>query len=461
MLRKALFILSGNAAAFFFLLVRYLVIARLIPVADYGVAATFAMAIAVVEMASTLGLQQQIVQAKEGDDHRFQAALQGFQVFRGLLAGAGLFLVAGPLARFLGIPEVAWAYQFMALVPVLNALQHFDIHRMNRQMRFGPMLLTGAVPSVVALSIVWPLSYWFGDWRIMLWSVLAQAAFGAITSHLCAERPYRLAWDRQIIAGSLRFGWPLLLNAMLMFFVFQGDKLIVAKAMGMEALAVFSMGMTLTLTPTLVLAKSVQNLFLPKLSQARDTPQFEFNVLRTLQVVSLSALVFIFVVASLGVPFVQLVLGENYSSLSPLLIWFALAQGARLTKVGFATLALSIERTSNAMAANLVRCLALPVCWWIAQTTGNIVHILAIGMAAEMLGVFLSMWLALRGLDFAIWKMVAWQCLVALVIVAVSIVEWKSQAVGLNSMVLLTCGIGILGTYGLSTYLFKNIEKVD
>jgi hypothetical protein len=82
MFRSALLILSGNAAASLLLLARNLIIARLIPVADYGVASTFAIAMAVVEMASALGLQQQIVQARNGEDPRFQSALQGFQVLR-------------------------------------------------------------------------------------------------------------------------------------------------------------------------------------------------------------------------------------------------------------------------------------------------------------------------------------------------------------------------------------------
>ena len=107
MFRSALLILSGNAAASLLLLARNLIVARLIPVADYGVASTFAVAMAVVEMMSALGLQQQIVQAKEGEDPRFQAALQGFQLLRGVISGVALFAIAGPMADFLGIPEAA------------------------------------------------------------------------------------------------------------------------------------------------------------------------------------------------------------------------------------------------------------------------------------------------------------------------------------------------------------------
>ena len=393
MFRSAILLLSGNAFASLLLLARNLIVARLIPVEDYGIAATFAVAMAVVEMMSALGLQQQIVQAKEGDDPHFQAALQGFQVLRGVISGAALFLIAGPLARFLGIGEVAWAYQALALVPVLNALQHFDIHRMNRQMVFGPMLMTGAAPALLSVLAVWPLSVWSGDYRVMLYAILIQAAVGALTSHLVAERPYRLAFDREIIGRSLRFGWPILVNGVLMFLVFQGDKLIVGRELGMEALAVFSLGMTLTLTPTLVLAKTASNYFLPPLSRAQHEGQAAATdlALVTLQAVLSASLLFLVVLALLGPVLIDLLLGAKYAALQPLLTWFAILQTLRVFKAAPAIIALAAGKSANPMIANLVRLLALPPCWYVAATSGDLTLILWIAIFGELAGHVVAM----------------------------------------------------------------------
>ena len=446
MLKNALFILSGNAAASLFLLARNLIVARMIPVADYGVAATFALAMGVVEMASTLGLQQQIIQAKEGDDPRFQAALQGFQLLRGVIAGVALFAVAGPFARFLGIPEVTWAYQILAVVPILNALQHFDIHRLNRHMRFGPLLLTGTVPATAALALAWPLAVWFGDWQVMLWSIIVQAAIGALTSHLMAERPYQLVWDRTVISGSLRFGWPLLVNAILMFLVFQGDKLIVSRALGMEALAVFAMGMTLTLTPTLVLAGSASNLFLPRLSQAAQAPNFAVEAQKTLQTISLSALLFVLIVLLIGAPVVHMLLGVKYAALLPLLIWLALGQALRVMKAGPAIVALALGQTSNAMVANLVRVMGLPLAWVVVAKGGDLLDILLISIAAEGLGLWVSLALMLSRSNLPKMRILMQQGMIVSMIVAVGIWAWHHPPdVGVASWPLwLASGIGIL-----------------
>lgn len=400
MLRKALLILSGNAAASLMLLARNLIVARMIPVADYGVASTFAMVMAVVEMTSSFGLQQQIVQAKEGEDPRFQAVLQGFQLLRGLVSGLILFAISGVVARFLGIPEVIWAYQLLALVPILNALQHFDIHRLNRQMRFGPLMLTGAVPAAVALALTWPLAWWFGNWQVMLWSILAQALLGAVMSHLMAERPYRLAWDSAVIARAFRFGWPLLVNAALLFLVFQGDRIIVGRALGMETLAIFSMGVTLTLTPTLVLAKTAQNLFLPRLSRlAHDASQaaaFARLSQAMIQAAILNGALMMLVITLLGGPFVTAVLGEKYAALVPLMSLFAILNGLRVCKAGPNVVTLAAGRTGNAMISNLPRVFALLFVWGIIAAGGTMPQVLWLGILAEALGYFAALWLARR-----------------------------------------------------------------
>jgi O-antigen/teichoic acid export membrane protein len=391
-------ILSGNAALFLLLLARNLVVARLISVENYGIAATFAITMAIVEMASQLGLQQQIIQAKDGDDPHFQAALQGFQVLRGVIAGIILFFAAGSIANFLKIPHVTWGYQVMAIVPVLNALQHFDMHRLNRQMRFWPVMLTGAVPALVSLVSVWPLYLWFGDYKVMLWAIIIQMVSMMVMSHIVAERPYRLVLDRAIIKDSFKFGWPLLLNGILMFAVFHGDKMIVGRLLGMETLAIFAMGVTLTLTPTLMMARSAQNFFLPQLSKTdRDTQdgktQFQHLATTMLQISLVNGVILVISISLFGALLVQVLLGDKYASLIPLLMPLAVLHALRVAKAGSAVVGLATGYTSNAMQANLVRVATLPLVWYAAAQSQDLLIVIWIATAGEVLSYLMSLWL--------------------------------------------------------------------
>lgn len=400
MFRSIFLILSGNAMTSVLLLVRNLVIARLISVEDFGVAATFAIVMAVSEMASSLGLQQQIVQSKDGNDPKFQSALQGFNVLRGAITSVFLFFFAQEVATFLNVPDVAWAYQVLAIMPFIKSLEHFDIHRMNRTMVFGPLIIATSVPALVALISVWPLAVWFEDYRVMLYAIVVHTTMLTVASHLVAKQPYRLSWDRARIKSAFMFGWPLLVNSALMFVVFNGEKIIVSREVGLAALAVFAMGLTLTLPPTLVIGQSAQNFFLPQLSSIdRTTPQgrAQFNACAaaTMQSVWLLSVVFFVGVAIVGKPFILVVLGEKYVDLLPLIVLFALMNAVRIAKTGFSVTALSLGHTNNPMLANLVRVGTLPLALYVAVTTSDIVMILWIGIIGEVLS-YITAWLLIR-----------------------------------------------------------------
>ncbi len=416
MLRTAFVLLSGNIATSLLTLLRNLLVARLLPIADYGIAATFAIVMAVIEMASALGLQQQIVQAAEGNDQRFQAALQGFQAVRGALLSVVLLVLAGPFAWFLGVPEVTAEYRILAVVLLLNGFLHFDIYRMNRGMRFGPMVLSTSIPALLSLLSVWPLYWVFQDYRVMLWSIILQVALTVAISHGVAERRYRIAFDREVIRRAIRFGWPILINGALLFAVFNGDRVIVARELGIEILAIFSMGVTLTLAPTLVMERSGQNFLLPQLSRidrgsGNGEARFSSLASATFQLHILFGAVMVMAVLVLGEPMIGLLLGDKFADLVPILTWLAIMQGLRVFKGGPSTVALSHGRTDNSMFANMARVAILPLAWLMAAWTGDLALIILIGIIGECVSLVVAFalvrWHVGVGLRTQLWPICA------------------------------------------------------
>lgn len=399
MFRSIALILSGNLTNAALMLARNLVIARLISLEDYGIASTFVLAVAIVEMMSALGLQQQMVQSKTGADPEFQAALQGFQALRGVMNGIFLFLLAGPLAAFFGVPEVTWAYRAIALVPLMQGFVHFDMYRMSRTLNYLPGTITLVVPPLASLLLVWPLYLIFADYRVLLFAILAQYALILTASHILAKRPYRLRLDRGVMARGLRFGWPLMLNGALMFAVFNGERMIVGRELGLEALALFSMAFSLTLSPALVLSRSAMSFFLPQLSGTLGTAPFPALAMAAFQGHLVLGCAMVLGVALVGGPFVHAVLGLKYADAIPLLTWLAILQALRVFKGGCSTVAMSAAHTENAMLANLVRVALLPLAWiWVAGG-GDLLDVIWIGILGELAGLAIGLALALWRLD--------------------------------------------------------------
>lgn len=392
MFRSALLILIGNTTTSALLFIRNLFVARLVSIENYGIAATFALTVTIVEMMSTLGLNNLIIQDKDGNDPDLQAGLQGFHLVRSIFSGLILFLLAHPIANFLRIPDIAWAYQVLALVPILRGFVHFDIHRMNREMIFLPSVVSTTGPALLSLLSIWPLFLLFDDYQIMLYSIILQAFSLMITSHLLSQRKYSLSISRPVISRALVFGWPLLINNILLLLIFQGEKLIVGRELGIESLAIFAMGFTLTLTPTLLFSKSLQSYFLPQLSAAKDNEERFRHLSRvTIEASLLSGLLLVLSVLVLAPLIVPILLGPKYAVLVPLLIWFSILQAIRGFKTGAAVAALARAKTENAMISNGIRAAVLPATWYVAATGGDLVTILFLAIAGEFLGFVASL----------------------------------------------------------------------
>lgn len=446
MLKAALLLLSGNMAGSLLSLARNILVARLIPLEDYAIAATFIIVLSLIEMTSQFGLQQQIVQSDQGDDPRFQAALQGFQLLRGSIAGLALVLLGGPLANFMNMPEAAWAYRLLGVVPVLIALQHFDVFRLNREMRFGPQVLSQTAPVAVTLVLLWPLSAWLPDYRMMLVLLLVQFVLWTLLSHLVAQRPWRARLDLQAMRGAVRFGWPLLVNNALLFAVFNGDRVVVGRELGAEALAIFSMGMTLTLTPTLVFARSAQSFFLPQLSRlhhagAADPAPFRRLATAVIEAALVSSLCFAAAVVLFGPLAVDLLLGSKYGALVPAMALFGVAQAFRLFKLGPEVVGLAAGRTANPMIANSLRLAALPVAWWLAVRGGDMRLIILTMIAGELAGGLLAIAVLWRQVPLAMGEIARAYGLAIVVLAGLAAAAWAAP----GALPPLEAGLAMLG----------------
>ena len=397
MIKGGLILTTGNLAAALLSLLRNIIIARLISVEDFGIASTFAITMALVEMASSLSLDRLLVQARDGEAAHFLSTLHAVQAIRGLLGGMILIAAAGPIAALFGVPEVAWAYQALALVPLLRGLAHLDMFRRQRAMEFVPSVTVEAAAQLLATIAALPLALGLDDYRAMLCALLLQQFVFTAASHWVANRSYRWAWDADVLRRSFHFGWPLFLNGFLMFGIFYGDRIIVGSLIGMTELGWFSAAFLLTLAPTTVLAKTCQSLFLPQLSAARDDmAEFSRIYVLVFQSIVLCALILALGFALAGPAVLVVLFGPDYEPAATILVWLAVMQALRVAKAGPAIAALARAETSNPLLANLPRVILLPFSALAVMSGGGILFVVGLGIIGEGLAFGLSVLLTHR-----------------------------------------------------------------
>ena len=384
-LRPLVTLLAGNGGVAAITLVRNVVVARLIGVEEFGIAASLAILLSAVEMATNLGVQQTIVRDKRAAQGPFQPAMHTVQVLRGLVGAVLIYALAQPAAEFMAVPDATWAFEVAALIPLIAGMAHLDPWRVQAASRFGPSILVQLGPALLTLMLVPPLYTKFGDFRVLLVASVVQATGIVVMSHLVAESRYQIGWHRRFIPQAIRFGLPLAFNGVLLLAVFHGEKALVAHVYGPSELAILAMGFTLTLTPALVIGKSLQSYSLPLLSRSGSAKAFRTEAQQVMWLCGLTGVGLALSLLALNAV-VPSLLGPEFAPLATLFPILAVLHGLRVAKTGMSITALAKGDTFNTAIGNAPRILALPLVYLALMEGAGLFLVLLIATVAEAVG---------------------------------------------------------------------------
>lgn len=384
--KGAIVLTGGQAAAQTLSLARNIIIARILNPEDMGIAATFAITITLLEMISNLAVDMLLVQAKDGDDPVFQGTAHLFQVFRGLIVGLLIFACAPIITWLFKTPQAEWAFRLVALVPVFRGFMHLDWKRVQRKMQYRTAVLVEVIPQAVITLAAFPMVIWLGDYSTVLWLVLMQAAIGLLVSHLFSQRSYRLNWDRKYATRLLVFGWPLLINGLLMFGALQGDRLIIGTFYSMTELGVYSVAFSLVLTLAMTITNLSNSLLLPLFAKVQNCQvEFRERYIVAVQVLALigGAVALPFITA--GGHLIVLVFGDQYAPAFSFVPWLGVLLIARIFRLAPTAAALAYGDTKNSMFANIFRSVGVAVAVFVAWQNLPLSAIIVCGVGGEIL----------------------------------------------------------------------------
>ncbi len=380
--------------------VRNIVLARLLSIEDFGIAATFTLLATMLDFVNQAGLARMGVQARDHDDPHLQATLHTVQAALGLAAGLAVLLIAWPYAALMTTPSLGWAYAMLAFIPLMRGLAHLDSHRLQRHGRFGPWAIRQTIPPILSLIAIYPAFLWLGDYRTALVSIFVQQIGLVAATFIGAERPFRFGHDRAIARRAWAFGMPTMLNSLLIYFIVNGDRLVVGNQFGVASLAWFSAAVTLTLMPMNFVAKTIQTALLPTLARNQDDRD-ALQRYHDLMIVAAAAITVGFTtgLALVGWLVLRLTFGPKFEPAEPFLLLLGFTQGLRLIRAVPALIALAKAETTNPLYSNIVRGLFILAALAVAIVTRNIYAMLLVGVAGEVVSTAVAIWLLRRKLN--------------------------------------------------------------
>lgn len=359
-IKGAALLTGGQVAIYSLSFVRNLILARILTKADFGLAAAMAMTISLLELVSRMSFGVQIIQAKNGDTPRFQAVSHAVQMMFGLGSALIVALGAYPMARIFSVPELTWAFALLSVVPLARGAMHLDVMRFKRRFNYLPSVLMEFSSQGAATIAAWPLAVWLKDFRAVLLIMLGKEALCLAISHLLAKRPYKWAWDARQVRQMLLFGWPLLLNALVMFAAQQGDQMIIGAAFSLSDLGLYSIAFTVCSIVYQIFAQVGSSLMLPGLSHLQnETKKFKEYYRLCLELSTIISLLLLGPLIVSGEAIIRLLYGTKYAGAGSLIMIFSVAVALRFFRWAPAVASMSKADTLNQLYGNIARSISL------------------------------------------------------------------------------------------------------
>ena len=299
-------------------------LSRLLSPRDYGLVA---MVLAVIGIGETLrdsGLSSAAIQTKDLSRAQRSNLFWTNTAIGGDLTLAGIAL-SGAIAHFYDEPDLVAITQLLSVTFVLNGMTTQFRADLVRSMRFRVVSRIDVLATALALAVAASAAALGAGYWALVVQQLVQAVV-ALLGVVVAGRWMPLRYDRRVPMRHLyRFGGHLLGSQLVGYAARNVDSLVIGLRLGAAPLGTYNRAFQLLMNPLSQVRAPSTTVALPVLSRAGETPAFG-DIVRTGQLVlAYPVTVGLALVVGVAYPLVDLLLGEQWSGVAPVLRFLALA----------------------------------------------------------------------------------------------------------------------------------------
>lgn len=368
-----------------------LIMARLLVPEMFGIMVIATTVAVVLALLSDIGLRQNIIQSKRGDDPAFLNTAWTVQILRGFALFALSLLVAGlswfaqvaslwPADSTYAAPQLPLVLAVTGFSAVIYGFQSTKVALAFRTFQQKKVVLAEFAGQLAGLLVMLGVGYFTRS----IWSLVAAGLVAVLLStalgHLCLQGPRnRLQWDGSALKELVAFGRWILLSSAVGVLAVQGDRIWFGGTMSAAELGVYSI---------VVLILGAIQTGVHKLAGAVALPAFS-EAARRGDTVRLRVLYYRF---RLVVDLALLFACGLFLTTSPLLIGWLYDERYAGAGAMLATLALSFFTLRFTLAHQVWLALGLSK----YQAMDNMIRVVSLWLLLPLL-------LAIGGTDYAIW----------------------------------------------------------
>jgi len=266
----ATWVVVGTGARQMLRLGSSLVLTRILFPEAFGLVATASLLSAAVEMCSDLGIQQAVVQHRDGGKRRYLDSGWTMAAVRGLVLAGGMAAFARPFASFFGQPTLAPIVLVISLGAILRGLTSPSIMLLDRNLELGRLMAWEVCSDVIRIAITIGASLLLESvWGLVIGGLIGEFV-RLVGSYVVARYVPRLCWDRQAMGELFRYGRFILISSLIGYGATRLDSVFVAKFLGMEKAGVYYIATTLAMMFGELFTRMAGRVLFPAFSRRQD-----------------------------------------------------------------------------------------------------------------------------------------------------------------------------------------------
>lgn len=310
-----------------------LILTRLLKPEYFGLMALVTTLRVGLELFSDIGIAQNIINSKRGDEPAFLNTAWTLQIIRGVVIWIICLLLSFPAAKFYNDERLVLLIPIAIFFSVVDGFSCTSVHTLHRRMELGKLSLYELALQACYLSTLCILVWFYPNvWTLAIGSVIG-AIYKLVSSYwLIPKYTHRFTWEPDAVKEILSFGKWMFIASALMFAAEQADRLVLAKILSFKMLGVYTVAYTLASIPREVIKQLSYKVIFPTISQQADLPRaiLREKILRQRWLILLGSAIILAFMTTVGDFLVAFLYDKRYADatwMMPILcsgIWFSL-----------------------------------------------------------------------------------------------------------------------------------------
>lgn len=264
-----------------------LVMTRLLMPEMFGIMVIATTVAVILGLLSDIGLRQNIIQSKRGDDPVFLNTAWTVQILRGFILCLLALLVAGfvwlaqvfslwPAGSTYAAPELPLVLVVTSISSIIYGFQSTKVALAFRSFQQQKVVLTELFAQLTALLVMFGIGYLTGSIWSLVVSSLVSAVVTIVLGHIWLHGPpNRVQWDKSALRELITFGRWIMLSSAIGVLAMQGDRIWFGGSMSAAELGIYSIAILLLGAIELGTGRLVSAVALPAFSEAVRSDDLE------------------------------------------------------------------------------------------------------------------------------------------------------------------------------------------